>query len=132
MWYNCLDKGLVEDAGQDLSNFSTAFFQHRSLRSSGPEALLGLKRFRSFLVPLGSIDIFCISGYGLGPFKGLLPAFSRVYIDPNCLLNMSAFDRSLLKFFIKDQKPFRSISVTAFYISRLVSGSDRVKVRPQH
>ena len=26
--YDCLDKGLVEDAGQDLSNFSTAFFQH--------------------------------------------------------------------------------------------------------
>ena len=44
-----------------------------------------------------SIDICSISGYGLGPFEGMSPAFSWVYADPNCLLNMSAL--SLLPVF---------------------------------
>ena len=39
---------------------------------------------------LGSIDVSSISRYELGPFEGMSPAFSRVYTDPNCLLNMLA------------------------------------------
>ena len=72
-------------------------FNTRALRSSEPEALLGLRWSRSFLTMLASIDISSISGYGLGPFKRMSPAFSQVYTDPNCLLNMSAL--SLLPVF---------------------------------
>ena len=96
---------------------------------------MGLRRPRSFLTPLGLIDISSISGYGLGPFKEMSSVFSRVYTDPNSLLKMSALsllpvfkipfslrqdtpDESLLNFFHKGPKPFWSIiSVTAFYIS---------------
>ena len=68
-------------------------FNTRALRSSGPEALLGLRHSGSFLSPLGSLYIWVWAC----PFKGMLPAFSRGYTHPNCLLNMSAL--SLLPVF---------------------------------
>ena len=66
-------------------------FNTQALRSSLPEALLGLRQSRNFLTQMGSIDISSIYGYRLGPFKRMSPAFSsRVFTDPNCLLNMLA------------------------------------------
>ena len=94
-------------------------------------------------VLLGAIDISSISGYGLGSFKGMSPAFSWVYTDPNCLLKMSALsllpvfkipfslrqdtpDKSLLKFFRKDQNRFgRSFRLQT---SILVSVSEGMKI----
>ena len=94
VWYCCLDKGLVEDAGTDLGSFSTAFFEHTCTKDIWTWSLMGIETVQKLSDPIGVywyiLYISSIPEYKLGPFEGMSPAFSRVYTDPNCLLYVSA------------------------------------------
>ena len=84
-------------------------FKTYALRSAGLEALWGFRLHLGLLIYMSSI-----SGYGLGPFQGLSP---RVYTDPNCRLNMSAF-------FVSD--------VSDFYLSKCDIFTPITKLHDKH